>query len=174
MNAEQYYSKKRFFQVYSAHRDLTRYPDPARFTIKLPSKYINVESIEISSGNIPIAPITENDAFVYLDIPQLNHIATSDGNSYFGILALHQTNSTIFYSTDKSSTNIMPKVFTEPATISEISITLRQPDGSIILLGNETVCEPNLQCSFIFQIKTRERNNKLFAQDSRISKVSLE
>lgn len=168
----EYQTRKEYIQIFSADRDLQFYPNPADFVIPFPTQFKDIISIEISGGNIPdISPINDH-SFLYLDIPtkNLNHIYTSSGAKYFGVLAL-LPGSNGFLCTDKSCTNLMKRTFIPPlAELRELKITLRNPDHSIVVLGNETVGNPvdlSIQTSFVFQLQIKERKRVGIVQDYR-------
>lgn len=169
-----YQFKKEYIQIFSADRDLNFYPNPADFVLPFPTQFKDIVSIEISGGNVPnITPINDH-AFLYLDIPtkNLNHIYTTSGAKYFGVLALHTGNAAGFLCTDKSSTNLMKRTFVPPLTeLRDIRITLRKPDHTVVILGNETEGNPidlSIQTSFVFQLLVRERKRVGIDQDYRM------
>lgn len=170
-NDIEYEYEKTFLQVFSADRDLSFFPNPADFSVRLPTSIKDIVKIEISSGNFPSMSPINNHAFIYLDIPtaNINHIYTTSGQKYFAILALHPGNASGFLSSDKSASNHMKKVFKPPLShLNELRLTLREPDGSVVVLGNETGdIDYSIQTSYVFQIETRTRKSDALYSDFR-------
>ena len=152
-----------YIHVSSVDRDFIKYPNPAQFVIDLPTVVNDVVSVELAAG---VVPNVVSAPYIYLDIPELNHIYTTSQDVYFGILPLHLASSADFFHLDKSSTNSMPRVFTPvERRLNILSITLRRPDHSILNLG--VGGGPLIQVSFTFHIKTRERKREFIDENFR-------
>jgi hypothetical protein len=145
--------------VTSTSRDRSLHPNPASFGIKLPTTYKNIIAIELIGGVIPNLDNIANDAYLFLDIPNLNHILTTDNFSYFAILGLNHHQNVNFLNLDKTNTEGVPITFeSAKERLDHISLTLRHPDGSEVTFGNEDPSTPSdlaLQASFLFEIRTK-------------------
>lgn len=167
----QYDYERKFIFVSSSSRDRVQYPDPAHFKVQLPEVYRDVVSVELSGGVLPNQGGIHADGYLLLDIPELNHISNVDGTSLFGILGLQYHPNTGFFNLDKSNTSSMPASF-RPAKgrLDSLTITMRHPDGSQVLFGDEDPSAPaNLtgQAAFTFEIRTRVRRRMGIERDAR-------
>lgn len=169
----QYDHERKFLFVSSFNRDRAQYPDPAHFKVRFPGPYRDIVSIELAAGVLPNQGDIHQDGYVLLDIPELNHIQCVDGSSMFGILGLQYHPNSGFFNLDKSNTTAMPATFSPPkARLDSISITMRHPDGSQVLFGNEAVDTPAdlaLQTSLTFEIRTRVKRRQGMERDARAS-----
>lgn len=167
----QYEYERKFFFVSSSMRDRNQYPDPANFKIQFPEPFRDVVSIELSAGTLPNAGNISGDAYLLLDIPELNHISTADGNKYFGILGLQYHPNREFFNLDKANTNDMPILFKPvKSKLDSITVIMRHPDGSMVSFGNEDPDDPAnfaLQMQMTFEIRTRVRKRAGIDRDPR-------
>lgn len=166
-----YEVERRFFFVNSAMRDRTQYPDPANFRINFNEAFRDVVSIELSAGTLPNAGNISGDAYLLLDIPELNHITGADGNKYFGILGLQFHPNRDFFNLDKANTNDMPVTFKPiKSRLDALTINIRHPDGSMVSFGEEDpLVASNFaqQLNFTFEIRTRVRKRVGIDRDFR-------
>ena len=167
----EYEHKKNYIFISSIDRDRSLYPSPSNFKIDLPERLCDVECIEIVAGTLPNLDGINVDPYIYLDIPELNHIRTSSNDKYFGILTLHNANTANFYTLDKSSTNVMPHCFTPvKQKVNSLHIRLLHPDKTVVNYGTQTeldVLDLSKQTSFTFQITTRLKKRKYLDSDFR-------
>ena len=158
-NIHEYQIHRHFVFVSSSLRDRDKYPMTTDFKIDLPKEYRDVISVELTAGNLPNLDSISDDAFLFLDVKDLNHIDTCENTDYFGILTLHKANSNNFFTLDKSSTNAMPITFRPPKQkLSNVYIKLFHPDKTPVDFGSEASnvsINQLIQTSFVFEIKTR-------------------
>lgn len=154
----QYELERKYLWVSSTTRDRTLYPNSANFKVNFPA-YRDVLSIELSGGILPSQGNIVDDGYILLDIPELNHIDTPDGQKYFGILGLQHHPNRTFYNLDKSNTANQTLVFKPlKKNITSLTIILRHPDGSIVSMGDEapnSAANHAIQTSFTFEIRCR-------------------
>ena len=157
-----YEYERQFLLVTSADRNRALYPDPANFHVTLPNIYRDILSIELYGATLPNLAGISNDAYVLMDVPELNHIVGVDGTSHFGVLSLNRHPSNQYLNMDRMSTSDMPVTFRPlKDKLYNMTIRLKHPDGSQVTFGSEPIgTEINMvnQVSFVFQIKIRIPN----------------
>jgi hypothetical protein len=164
----EYEEIRRYCHVASKDRDRSLYPSPANFKIELPECFCDVYRISIAGGTLPNLDNIDADPFVYLDVPELNHIQTTSMDKYFGVLSLHSGNTSSFFNLDKSSTNLMPLIFNPiRRELHQLHIKLFHPNGTAVNFGTQTeldVLDFTKQATFVFEIV--ERRKKRVGLDS--------
>lgn len=158
-----YETKRKFLVVTSSMRDRTQYRDPAYFKINFNEPFLDVVSIELSAGTLPNLGDISTVPFLWLDIPELNHINGADGTKYFGVLGLQYHPNRNYFNLDKSNTNDMPCTF-EPikSRLSAFTVQLRYPDGRLVTFGDDDPDMPSdmsrqMQLTFEIRVRVRKR-----------------
>ena len=173
-----YEIERHFLFISSTMRERSQYLDPAHFRVTFREPFKDVVSVELSAGVLPNQGNISSDAYVLLDIPELNHIRGGDGSSCFGILGLQSNQNRDFYNLDKANTNDMPVVFRPvKSRFDAMTIILRHPDGSQVQFGDEdpnVAADFNYQTQLTFEIRTRVRKRVGIDRDSRASPYTLE
>ena len=164
----EYESIRQYCHIASKDRDRSLYPSPSDFKIDLPECFCDVYRISIAGGTLPNLDGIDADPYVYLDVPELNHIHSTSRDKYFGILSLHSGNTASFFNLDKSSTNLMPHIFTPvKRELRQIHIKLFHPNGTPVDFGTQTELDAldySKQTTFVFEIV--ERRKKRVGLDS--------
>jgi len=167
----EYEYEKTFIFITSEDRDRSLYPSPANFKIDLPECLCNVKSVSIAGGTLPNLDGISADPFLYLDIPELNHITTTSNDKYFGILSLHTGNTVNFFNLDKSSTNVMAHTFTPvKQTVKSIHVRLYHPNHTSVNFGTQSELDAldyTKQTTFVFQVITRKKKRLNLESDYR-------
>jgi hypothetical protein len=157
--------------INSGDRDRSKFPSPSNFKIDLPDYLCDVTSVSIAGGTIPNLDSINSAPFLYLDVPELNHIKTTSRDSYFGILSLHAGNTSTFFNLDKSSTNVMPHVLTPiKQRLDSLHIKILHPTNVQINLGTQSEVQTldyTTQTSFVFQVITRRKKRQGLDEDYR-------
>ena len=170
-------AKRNFVLVSSANRDRALDSDPASFKIKLPQTFRDVVSANLISGVFPTAGGVGDSGYILLDIPELNHIESTDGNKYFSLVSLQNGAAPGFFNLDKG-TSIMPADFTPAKNkLDALTIRLRHPDGSAVHFGNEVVTaaiNAAIQTQLTFEIVTRVPKRINIDRNVRTSAFELE
>lgn len=166
-----YELERRFYHVSSISRDRNLYPDAASFRISFPEPVREILSIELAGGVLPNAGNISSDGYLLLDIPELNHVHSSDGNRYFAILGLQHHPSNMFYNLDKSNLSGMPVTFKPvKARLDSLTVNLRHPDGSLVAFGAEDPTQPfnfAVQTSLLFDVRIRAKRRQNIDRDYR-------
>jgi hypothetical protein len=162
---------REFVFINSGDRDRSKYPSPSNFKIELPTCYNDIIQISIASGNVPNLDGVDVNHYVYLDVPELNHIKTTSMDTYFGILTLNAGISSTFFILDKSATNLMPHIMTPiRQTLDTLHIKLLHQTKVQINLGTQTeleVLDEAKQTSFVFEVLVRRKRRKGLDEDYR-------
>lgn len=149
-----------YITINSAKRDIVNHPLHYSFRINLKDHVKNVKEVELINAIIPNTPGLKEEPFILLDVSELNHISVpGNPNDYFTVISTTRANDYIgnFISPNLGSAYRTSKVFRTPATLSSITINVRDQDGNLYDFGTPGgSTAKNLQSTFVFRVRTEE------------------
>lgn len=161
---------RHFVHVTSNVRNLDSYATSAHFKVDLPDVYRDVVSVRLLNGIFPNLDGIASDAFILMDIAELNHISSTLGKKYFSIMSLvPHTGPSPFVNLNKQSCDDQGVRFKPvKGKLSSLTIQLRHSDGTPVSFPTETSVDLRNQISLTFEITTRVRQRNNIDKDDKI------
>lgn len=152
--ANAYEIRSNYVFVSSGDRDITSYPNVNSFQVPIGLK--EVYSITLLGGVIPNVGGVDQQPFLLLDIPEINHVTslgTSSGVASIIQFASH-TNPSSFFNIDGGISAVSPIIFRPVKNrLDKLTIRIKGADGGMSDLGSGLV-QAN-QVLLQFRIDTR-------------------
>jgi hypothetical protein len=163
------YSKRiEYITVSSRDRDISNYPSPSHYSVKLPFELRNIYSIEILNGIIPDKNNVTREPYLLLKVEELNYhiMSSNDKNMTDSFAILHMAppiTPGYFLNVDKKTFEHTVLRFETPkANLSKLTISITDCDGNLFNFGDDSG-GPNksLQNTFIFRVVVLEKNRNI-------------
>jgi hypothetical protein len=153
--------EKRLVYFSSSTRDLSIYPNPAKFSVQLDEEFKNVTGVRFLQGSIPNISEVSSLPFVVLDIAELNHVSMSGvGSSSTAVLQLDFLGAGGFFKMITGA-SCPSTLRTRREKLQRLEVSLRDPNGDIINMGNESDINPDLQWSCLLELSCSVPNNNM-------------
>jgi len=168
-----YIKQIEYVTISSRDRDMSVYPSPNHYCIKLPHDLKNIYSVEIINGVIPDQNNVKQEPYLLLKIDELmyENMISVDKNMSDAFAILHMSppiSSGYFINVDKKTFEHTVLRFETPkASLSKLTVTLTDCDGVPFDFGAEpdpNVPAKSLQNTFIFRIVTYKKNHNILKQ----------
>ncbi len=166
--------KPQYLHIDSTYRDRAKYPNPSQYVMPLVSsnntidtsgeRYKDIYQISLLSAAVPNIPAVFAQPFLFLQIEEVQGHYDSVSpccRKAFTKMCFEESGSSAFVKLDKDVNEPAIVVFYPAplASLDRLSISIRNPDGTLFNFGTDTVPpqspNPLLQNSFTFQIVSK-------------------
>jgi hypothetical protein len=159
-----YTERTDFIVVASQDRDITNYPNPSHYVVKLPHDFRNVSRIEIVNGVIPDQNNVIREPYLLLKIEELENVMVSNNQPIGSAFAMLHMAPPIapgyFINVNKTTFEHVVLNFKTPkASLSKLTISITDYNGDLFDFGDDSG-GPNkaLQNMFVLKIVTLEKS----------------
>jgi hypothetical protein len=167
----EYTKRITYITVSSRDRDITNYPSPSHYSVKLPYELRNIHSIDLINGIIPDQNNVKLEPYLLLKIDELiyENLISNDTNisNAFAILNMSPPiTSGYFINVDKKTFEHTVLRFETPkASLSKLTINVTDCNGNLFNFGDDSGGPHKaLQNTFIFRVVVLEKNTSALKQ----------
>ena len=159
-----YEETEHYVCINSADRDISVYPQPQYYRIKLDTPLRNIKSVELIAATVPDKNNVRDEPYLVVKIDELPNIDFSGNNAAgdgFAIIQLKSpTKADGFVNAESSLMSRSVKTFKTPlASLAQLTITLATYSGAPFNFGNDAAGPAKaLQNMLLFRVVTLDRN----------------
>lgn len=162
----EYESTECYLTVSSRDRDVEEYPSVSNYTLRLPTEFRNVSSIELIQAIIPDKNSVTQEPYLLLNIKELEEVMFSVDRNISDAFAILQMGKPItdggFIQIDKRiHENVVKHYKTPKSSLSKMTISITDLDGNIFDFGDSGSTNKQYINTFVFRIVCLEKKRSV-------------